>query len=34
MVAAMHDYPLAPGTRLILGGAVRLRFEVAGEVAQ
>jgi FHA domain-containing protein len=28
MVAAMHDYPLLPGTRLILGGAVRLRFEV------
>jgi hypothetical protein len=28
MVAAMHDYPLVPGTRLILGGAVRLRFEV------
>jgi hypothetical protein len=29
MVAAMHDYPLVPGTRLILGGAVRLRFEVS-----
>jgi hypothetical protein len=27
MVAAMHDYPLVPGTRLILGGAVRLRFD-------
>jgi len=29
MVAAMHDYPLVPGTRLILGGAIRLRFEVS-----
>ena len=33
MVAALHDYPLAPGTRLILGGAVRLRVEVTGEPA-
>lgn len=33
MVAAMHDYPLAPDIRLILGGAVRRRFEVAGESA-
>jgi hypothetical protein len=29
MVAAAHDYPLVPGTRLILGGAVRLRFEAS-----
>jgi Double zinc ribbon/FHA domain len=27
MVPALHDYPLAPGTRIILGGAVRFRFE-------
>jgi hypothetical protein len=31
MVAAMQDYPLALGTRLILGGAVRLRFEAVAE---
>jgi hypothetical protein len=28
MVAAQQDYPLTPGTRLVLGGAVRLKFEV------
>jgi hypothetical protein len=31
MVEAKQDYPLVPGTRLILGGAVRLRFEVISE---
>jgi hypothetical protein len=29
MVPAMADYPLTPGTRIILGGAVRFKFEVA-----
>src|SRR5262245_51041533 len=28
MVPALHDYPLTPGTRIILGGAVRFRFEM------
>jgi pSer/pThr/pTyr-binding forkhead associated (FHA) protein len=28
MVPAMVDHPLTPGTRIILGGAVRFRFEV------
>ncbi len=28
MVPAQHDYALAPGTRLILGGAVRFKFEI------
>ena len=28
MVPALADYPLKPGTRLILGGAVRLKFEI------
>jgi len=28
MVPAQADYPLQPGTRLILGGAVRFKFEV------
>ena len=28
MVPALLDYPLAPGTRLILGGAVRFKFEI------
>jgi hypothetical protein len=28
MVPAEQDYPLAPGTRLILGGEVRFKFEV------
>ena len=29
MVPALHDYPLKPGTRVILGGAVRFKFDVA-----
>jgi hypothetical protein len=29
MVAAQQDYPLRAGTRLILGGAVRFKFEIA-----
>jgi hypothetical protein len=29
MVPAMADYPLTPGTRIILGGAVRFKFEIA-----
>ncbi len=29
MVPALHDYPLKPGTRIILGGAVRFRFDIA-----
>jgi hypothetical protein len=29
MVLPLRDYPLAPGRRIILGGAVRLRFEIA-----
>jgi FHA domain-containing protein len=28
MVPPLADYPLRPGTRLILGGAVRLKFEI------
>ena len=28
MVPAMKDYPLEPGRRIILGGAVRLKFEI------
>jgi hypothetical protein len=28
MVPPLKDYPLRPGTRLVLGGAVRLKFEV------
>src|SRR5262249_533233 len=28
MVPAMADYLLAPGTRIILGGAVRFKFEI------
>jgi hypothetical protein len=28
MVEPLKDYPLAPGTRLILGGTVRFKFEV------
>ena len=29
MVAPLSDYPLTPGLRLILGGAVRMKFEIA-----
>ena len=29
MVPALHDYPLKPGTRVILGGAVRFKFDIA-----
>jgi hypothetical protein len=29
MVPALADYPLTPGTRIILGGAVRFKFEIA-----
>jgi hypothetical protein len=29
MVLPLQDYPLPPGSRLILGGAVRLKFEIA-----
>jgi hypothetical protein len=29
MVPAQQDYPLTPGTRLVLGGSVRLKFEIA-----
>jgi hypothetical protein len=29
MVPPLHDYPLTPGTRVILGGAVRFKFEIA-----
>jgi hypothetical protein len=29
MVEALKDYPLKPGTRLILGGTVRFKFEIA-----
>jgi FHA domain-containing protein len=28
MVPPLHDYPLKPGTRIILGGAVRFKFEI------
>jgi hypothetical protein len=28
MVPALSDYPLTPGIRIILGGAVRLKFEI------
>jgi hypothetical protein len=28
MVAPLQDYPLSPGTRIILGGAVRLKLEI------
>jgi hypothetical protein len=28
MVEALRDYPLKPGTRLILGGTVRFKFEI------
>jgi hypothetical protein len=29
MIPAMADYPLTPGTRIILGGSVKLKFEIA-----
>jgi hypothetical protein len=29
MVLPLHDYPLQPGHRVILGGVVRLKFEIA-----
>ncbi len=29
MLDAMRDYPLRPGHRIILGGAIRLKFEIA-----
>jgi hypothetical protein len=29
MLKAMEDYPLRPGHRIILGGAIRLKFEIA-----
>lgn len=29
MLAAGQDYPLQPGSRIILGGAVRLKFELS-----
>ena len=29
MVPPLADYPLHPGTRLVLGGSVRFRFEIA-----
>jgi hypothetical protein len=29
MVPPLADYPLAPGTRLVLGGTVRFKFEIA-----
>ena len=29
MLQAMQDYPLRPGHRIILGGAIRLKFEIA-----
>jgi len=29
MVPPLHDYPLKPGTRVILGGAVRFKFDIA-----
>jgi hypothetical protein len=29
MLTAMQDYPLRPGHRIILGGVIRLKFEVA-----
>ena len=29
LLEAMRDYPLRPGHRIILGGAIRLKFEVA-----
>jgi hypothetical protein len=28
MVLPLHDYPLTPGQRIILGGVVRLKFEI------
>jgi len=28
MVLPLHDYPLMPGSRIVLGGAARFRFEV------
>jgi hypothetical protein len=28
MLAAQQDYPLKPGQRIILGGAVRFKFEI------
>jgi hypothetical protein len=28
MVEPLHDYPLTPGTRLILGGVARFKFEI------
>jgi hypothetical protein len=29
MVAAQEDVPLKPGTRIVLGGAIRFKFEIA-----
>jgi len=29
MLLAMNDYPLRPGHRIILGGVIRLKFEIA-----
>jgi hypothetical protein len=29
MVQPQHDYPLRPGHRIILGGVIRLKFEIA-----
>ena len=29
MLSGPEDVPLAPGTRIILGGVVRLKFEIA-----
>ena len=29
MVPPLHDYPLKPGTRVILGGAVRFKFDIS-----
>jgi hypothetical protein len=29
LVSAQQDYPLHPGSRIILGGAIRFKFEIA-----
>jgi hypothetical protein len=29
MLTPLQDYPLRPGHRIILGGVIRLKFEVA-----